>query len=668
MHMPMNPANPANALNIRTLLSILAIAASALWSVNLVLAAAPESVSPLYHADFEDCPVGQKPAGWSDGMVQPGADVDNATHVFMGASSNKSGIAPSTARREFPAVKGPLSVQFHMRTLTEKTFSVFFTLHGDGKDLCKVKSAVGGLTLQTIAGSGNGPGITPRWWDKPPKWVALRLEFDSSKESYNCHVYLDGKPVKILSIPGLYTATMDGISFGRMAVIDDLEIASGEGAFRPIENPEKYFTGNTGDAAKRTAAQRLPEGADPFQLFLKDTPPKILKTVSEETLDGIHIRRMVFEARPGQPQYGLIESDVYAILARPAGAGPFPGILILHGGMGSGAGEEPKVLGWAKRGYLAMAIDVPGVADPTRMIYSQGVARTPYGSNRMAADPDAASSPLFDAQLAGMRALELLRSQPDVKKDRIGLAGISWGGFTTIGVAGLAGNKLRAVFAVYGCGFLDLTGMNANIEKMPAAERDRWLAQIDAGRKANNIRAPFFIDAPANDGHFWPPAILATLAEIPGEKNQLITPNESHKAMVPGGTKDADETTWLKMEIPFFDYHLKGAGSPLPVVTAVGQPEKQAAGKNTRVRFTVKAPLPLTSVKVFCNAENEPEWPKRKWVEVAVKENGALNYTADLPTDGASDLYWFAMVSDSRPVTVSTPMQKIASTSLGEKK
>ena len=34
------------------------------------------------------------------------------------------------------------------------------------------------------------------------------------------------------------------------------------------------------------------------------------------------------------------------------------------------------------------------------------------------------------------------------------------GGVTLETIAGLVGNKLRAVFAVYGYGFLDLTGMN----------------------------------------------------------------------------------------------------------------------------------------------------------------------------------------------------------------
>lgn len=635
--------------------TIKTLALAIAWASLLSCGTAFAAPAVVINDDFESHTLQKSPVGWStQARIEQASDQKNQSKYLVGASISKTGSAPATAILNFTDVKGPLAVEFRMRTLEDKGWSTFMSL-GNGKtELCKLQTVNKAVVAVTVPGTPLH-GVLKAF--PTPRWVDLRLEFNTDRENDNCQVFVSGKLTKILTVPALYTVSVNWIGFGYLATIDDLKITSGPSSFNPPDNPEKFREINTGAVNKRTAENRIPDGVDPFTLFLNDEAPKVLKTLSEETRGDVTVRKIVFLSRPAEPKYNLIESEVYGVIARPVTPGKYPGLLVLHGG--GGVAAENMAIAWASRSYIAMAIDVPGVANPVLAINSRGVAQLPYGINRFSADPDAATSTFFDAILAGAQAIKLLKSQPDVIPDRLGVTGISWGGFTTTAVAGVVGNQLKAAFSVYGCGYIDRTGMNNALEKLPPAERETWLKYIDAGRRARNIKAAYFIDAPTNDGHFWPLAVSATLAEIPGEKNQLITPNEGHKATVPGGTVNSDGTTWLKMEIAYFDYYLKGNGFPLPVVTAVGQPEKQADGKQIRVHFEIKAPVPLTSIKVFYNSENEQEWPKRKWVEVIPKEDGKLKYTADLPLDGPADLYWFAMVSDERPVSVSSAMEKI---------
>jgi dienelactone hydrolase len=123
-----------------------------------------------------------------------------------------------------------------------------------------------------------------------------------------------------------------------------------------------------------------------------------------------------------------------------------------------------------------------------------------YGEGRWVAEPDASASVIFDAVLAAMKSLYLLRAQPDVDTARIGVVGVSWGGYMTTMVCGLAGDQVRAGFGLYGCGFFD-RGSAQKIEpydpklprnsltRLPKEERERWLKYLDAGR-----RAPFRTD------------------------------------------------------------------------------------------------------------------------------------------------------------------------------
>jgi len=381
---------------------------------------------------------------------------------------------------------------------------------------------------------------------------------------------------------------------------------------------------------------------------------------------NITLRGVVFQSRDN--------SEIFAVIAAPKTPGKYPGLLVLHGG--GGCAEVEKAMAWAQRGYVAVAPDLPGIAEPKKLIDSKGKWNSlKYGEGRWKANPDGSESVIFDAVLAAMKSLYLLRAQTDVNPTRIGVVGISWGGYMTTMVCGLADEQVRAGFAVFGCGFYDLTaqlnGPKSTLGAMPMAERERWLRDLDAGRRAPGIKAAFFLAGAANDFFYWPRAVQATLNAIPGEKNHLFAPNANHKVPLPGGTvfpnKSAEafkptpfqpyptpsgsKANWLAMEVPFFDYYLKGIGKPLPKVSVVKTEDPLIA------RFQVNAHNPLTKLEVYW-AKPNPDVMKREWIALPASNVGAQTYEAKLPAAAAE---WFAVVSDDRPVTVSSDLIQVPS-------
>ena len=424
-------------------------------------------------------------------------------------------------------------------------------------------------------------------------------------------------------------------------------------------------------------------GSDPLLQYLDGKAPEIIREITNSITppEEVLLRQVVFRSRDN--------SEIYAAIASPKAPGKYPGILVLHGGGGSA--EVDKAMSWAQRGFVAVAPDLPGIAEPKKLTETKGrFSSLKYGEKRWVANPDASESVIFDSVLSAMKSLYLLRSQPNVDTSNIGVVGVSWGGYMTTMVCGLAGDQVKAGLALYGCGFFDLGSQSGTAiynPKLPRTglgrllpeERERWLQCLDAGRRAPNMKAAYFLAAASNDFFGWPRSAQATLDAIPGEKNHLFAPNANHTIPLPGGstydinpsknstamdksfvptafqplpTPKGEKGNWISMEIPYFDYYLKGIGQPFPKVAVEKTSEPLLA------RFFVTASHPIIKTEVYW-AKSVPDDLKaddvknRLWIALpAVKKDGNA-YEAKLPAEAAE---WFALVSDNRPVTVSSDM------------
>ena len=171
--------------------------------------------------------------------------------------------------------------------------------------------------------------------------------------------------------------------------------------------------------------------------------------------DGV--RSLFFEGVPYEGQ----ATRVFAYLAVPKvrPGEKVPGMVLVHGGGGSAFRRWAKF--WCERGYAAISMDTCGAVSGNEFGDEQSNHRRhewagPKGwedfANAVRKDPR--DNWAYHAVAAVIRANSLLRSLPEVDAGRIGLTGVSWGGYLTCMAASVDG---RFAFAapVYGCGYLD---------------------------------------------------------------------------------------------------------------------------------------------------------------------------------------------------------------------
>ncbi|MEI6422197.1 MAG: alpha/beta fold hydrolase, partial [Lentisphaerota bacterium] len=365
--------------------------------------------------------------------------------------------------------------------------------------------------------------------------------------------------------------------------------------------------------------ERSPLDGNIFLPYLKGKAPKIVRDLGTTTVDGVTVQKVVFRSMTvgGEPQ------DVYAVIARPSGEGNFPGILWLHGGYGGS--DASAAIRYAKAGYVAISPDLPGIGDPKNCPNSVGPWAVRFAKLGKRAKPDPTADETFDAVVAALQAFDLLCAQPGVIKNRVGVAGISMGGYTTTMISGLLGERVRAAYSKFGCGFYDRgSEWTMPLRDMPDDEREAWLRHFDAGRRAADIRAPYFIAAAASDRFFWPPAVNSTLTAIPGIRNQAYAPANHSLKDIP----EADNLSLI-----YFAYWLKGEGQPFPKVTVESCQPQPDGGK--QVNFSVQAPLPVKTATLYVTAGGE-SWEKSTWEPISAQAAGETKFQAVIPADKVS--------------------------------
>lgn len=126
--------------------------------------------------------------------------------------------------------------------------------------------------------------------------------------------------------------------------------------------------------------------------------------------------------------------DVYAFVAKPAGEGPFPTVIMIHEFYGLNESIIGKAKGLADEGYLVVA------PDTFRGSTTSWIPRAIY--QVIKTEPEQINQDL-DSVFAW------LESQPIVKADRIGVMGFCYGGRASLGYS-LHNGRLAATVIFYG--------------------------------------------------------------------------------------------------------------------------------------------------------------------------------------------------------------------------
>jgi cephalosporin-C deacetylase-like acetyl esterase len=339
----------------------------------------------------------------------------------------------------------------------------------------------------------------------------------------------------------------------------------------------------------------------------------------------------------GEPYQGK-PTRVFAYYAKPAtGTGPFPAVLLVHGGGGK---AFPKwVEHWAGRGYCALAMDLSGNG-PNGKLPDGGPDQSDDTKFRDFTAETVKDMWTYHAVAAVIRGHTLLRSLPEVDKDRIAVTGISWGGYLTCIVAGLD-DRFKVAVPVYGCGFLHENSFwkELRFDKFPADRRDRWVAAFDPSRYLSKVKCPILFLNGTND--------FAYPLDSYKKSYELVTAPKALSVRV----RLAHGHIWTHREVDaFIDSHMT-KGVPLPEVGALTRDGEE-------VTASVKGPAKVKAAQLRYAIADGP-WQKREWKSMDVEvSNGRM--TVKLPSD--RPIVYFLSVIDERGLEVST-LHEILTTS-----
>ena len=248
---------------------------------------------------------------------------------------------------------------------------------------------------------------------------------------------------------------------------------------------------------------------------------------------------------------------------------------------------------------------------------------------------------------AVIRGVSLLQSLPDVDPEKIGVTGISWGGYLTCIVMGLD-DRLKVAVPVYGCGFLDQNSVwLPTFQKLPPPWRKEWVKNFDPSQYAGRAKMPVLFVNGTND-FAYPLDSYQKTYRLVKNRTLCVTVNMPHGH--PQG--------WAPVEIGLFvDSHLK-AKKPLPKLDGVSNPRTEE-DKTTAV-LGLESGQGVKVVQMHWTTDTEGPWQKRKWqtrkCDGVFKENWD-HYMAEIPKE--RPLVWFMTATDDRGATVSTEHQEL---------
>ncbi len=338
----------------------------------------------------------------------------------------------------------------------------------------------------------------------------------------------------------------------------------------------------------------------------------------------------------GEPFAGK-PTRVFAYYARPEGDGPFPAVVLVHGG--GGKAFRAWAEHWSARGYCALAMDLAGNG-PKGRLPDGGPDQSDDVKFRDFSDKDVRDTWSYHAVAAVLRGHTLLTAVPEVDRDRIAVTGISWGGYLTCIVAGLD-DHLKAAVPVYGCGFLHENSFwkEPRLDKMPAAQRERWVNAFDPSRYLPQVKCPILFLNGTNDFAYPLDSYRKCYELVRAPRTLSVRVRLRHGHVWSFGEVDA-----------FIDSHLK-KGKPLPVLGELTQD-----GSKVSATVTMKG---KPSAAHLHSAVAVGPWQKREWKSVPAEfKEGRI--TATLP--GERPLVYFLAVTDERGLEVSTPHRVLEGT------
>lgn len=314
--------------------------------------------------------------------------------------------------------------------------------------------------------------------------------------------------------------------------------------------------------------------------------------------------------------------------------GKVPGVVLIHGGGGTAFANWVKL--WNSRGYAAIAMDLCGcVPVGSYGKWERHAEGGPPGWDASFQQIDGPESDQwqYHAVSAVTLAHTLLRSFPGVDPDRIGVTGISWGGYMTCLVAGVD-SRYKCSVPVYGCGYLgDNSVWLPSFESLGSNKAEKWLKAWDPSVYLPDATAPMLWVNGTND-FAYPMDSWQRSSRLPKSTRTLCL-----RINMPHGHGAAGENP---EEIHVFMNSILRGSEPLAVIHEV-----KSDGQRKSVRFSSSVGIKKAEL---CYTMDSGPWQKRNWIAVPAIIDQSVAY-ADLPT-GAT--VWYFNLFDERDCVVSS--------------
>jgi len=331
---------------------------------------------------------------------------------------------------------------------------------------------------------------------------------------------------------------------------------------------------------------------------------------------------------------------VFAYYGVPAGSEgkKLPAMVLIHGGGGTAFASWVKV--WNDRGYAAIAMDTCGCVPVGT--YGNWQRHEHGGPAGWDASFGQLESPIKDqwtyhAVSSVAWAHSLIRSYPEIDADRIGVTGISWGGYLTSIVAGVD-SRFQFAVPVYGCGFL---GENSHwltagsFEKLGPEKAALWLTQWDPSSYLGQAKMPMLWVNGTNDFAYPMDSWQKSYRLPTGDRTLCL------RIRMPHGHGPAGENP---EEIHLFANQLLRTGKPLAKITEQGQSTDEAWA-------TFRSEVPITKAELSFTRDSG-KWQDRLWDQLPAEiDNQTGRITAKIPADAK---VFYLNLFDDRNCAVST--------------
>ncbi len=365
------------------------------------------------------------------------------------------------------------------------------------------------------------------------------------------------------------------------------------------------------------------------------------KTLKCSERDGVITQEVRFHSEMDADK----DVEIFAFFSYPKGGEKLPAFIWNQGGLGQASSAVTEA--GAKRGYAALCIDFP-------LPGYRSTGGYPINTGLELGD-DPRQAPIYHGAVALLKAVSYLESRSEVDKDRIGMAGSSWGGFFTTLMAGID-PRLKVAGCLYGSGSLQLgnawwDGASQNGKTPPSpADRERWSKTLDPAWRLPTKKTPIAWFTGTNDEFYLMPCLMQTFGMAAGPKHLMLVPNWHHA--LPPKLNDDQVYAWL-------DAHLqrkRGFPSVSPVTV------KHEAGRLI-ARWDFQGDG--AAADLIASYGDAGNWRGRYWHTLKAEIEGTT-CKADLPPSTLA-CYVSGSVTDKQGIRCSTPLLLVDSAALGFK-